>query len=132
MIWGDEPISNGKIAHMSAEELTLMPAAVAINESVPPSLYMQRNMSMTSIEGVVPPLQLPSPNTFNELCSPWNLKSTGSVHGTKKVALDKAVDIIIEDCKTPGQGWGGGGIQRKYDTVQRGDLSRAWETYTVN
>ncbi len=123
--WVGECRSNNKTAYMSTEEPMLVPAAIDINSALSSSSYMQRNLNMTSIEDFVPPMQLPSPNTFNEQYSPWNFKSIASVNDKKHIALDKVVDIIIEDCKTPNQGWG---IQHKYDTVQRGDLSQFWET----
>ncbi len=113
---------------MSTEKSMLVPAAIAINAGVSTSPYMQRNMSMTSIEEFVPRLQLPSPTTFNEQYSIRNSKSTANVHDVKKIALDKAVDIIVEECTTPDQGLRGGGIQHEHDMMQQGDLSRFWET----
>ncbi len=121
--WGGECMSNDKTAHMNAEDHIMVPSAIAI-KAASSSSYTNHSQNMTSMEDVIPDLQLPSPNTFNEQYSPWNF--TASVKGKKKGSLDKAVGII-EDYKTPNQGRGEG-IQYKYDTVQRGGLSQFWET----
>ncbi len=105
--WGGEYRPNGITAHMSTEEPMLVPAAIAINAASSSSSHMKRNLNMASIEDFVPPMQLPSPNTFNGQYSPWNFKSTASMNDKKNIALNKVVDIIIEDCKTSNQEWGG-------------------------